>query len=91
MKIVSGDNGKAETILIKAGKKHGVKVGDRFDVSSVELLDGEEIPTVIGSATVTKHVGDSFSECKVDKKIAMRLYGLFNANSKLRCSLIIKK
>lgn len=91
MKIVSGDNGKAETILIKAGTRHGVKVGDRFDVSSIEVLDGEEIPTTIGTVTVTKLVGEFFSECKVDKKISQQLYGLFNANSKLRCSLIIKK
>lgn len=91
VKIVNASNGKAETILIKGGKKHGVKVGDRFIVNAVEILDGEEIPTEIGDVTVLKHVGEVFSECKVDKKVQQQLYGLFNANIKLRCTMIIKK
>lgn len=91
MKIVDADNGKAVTILIKCGKKHGVKVGDRFSVSAIEILEGEEIPTEIGGITVTKLVGEVFSECKVDKKTQQQLFGMFNANTKLRCTLIIKK
>ena len=91
MKIVDADQGKAATILIKCGKKHGVKVGDRFSVSAIEILEGEEIPTEIGGITVTKLVGEVFSECKVDKKTQQQLFGMFNANTKLRCTLIIKK
>lgn len=91
MKIVDADDGKAVTILIKCGKKHGVKVGDRFSVSAIEILEGEEIPTEIGGITVTKLVGEVFSECKVDKKTQQQLFGMFNANTKLRCTLIIKK
>lgn len=91
MKIVDADNGKAVTILIKCGKKHGVKVGDRFSVSAIEMLEGEEIPTEIGGITITKLVGEVFSECKVDKKTQQQLYGMFNANAQMRCTLIIKK
>lgn len=91
MKIVNSDNDKAETILIKGGKKHGVKVGDSFTVDAIEVLDGEEIPTEIGSITVQKLVGEVFSECKVNKKAQQPLYGAFNANTKLRCTLIIKE
>lgn len=91
MKIVNSDNGKAETILIKSGKKHGVNVGDRFMVTAVEILEGEEIPTEIGIVTVLKHIGEVFSECKVDKKAQLQLYGLINTNAQLRCTLIIKK
>ncbi len=91
MKILKSDNGKAVNILIKSGKKHGVKVGDQFIVTALEILDGEEIPTEIGNITVVKHVGEVFSECKVDKKIQQQLYSLFNTNTQLRCTLIIKK
>ena len=68
VKLVSINKGKAETILIKAGKKHGVNVGDSFMVTAIEMLDGEEIPTEIGTITVSKLVGENFSECKVSKK-----------------------
>ena len=91
MKIVDADQGKAATILIKCGKKHGVKVGDRFSVSAIEMLEGEEIPTEIGGITVTRLVGEVFSECNVDKNTQQQLFGMFNANTKLRCTLIIKK
>ena len=90
-KILTEKNGKAESILIKAGKRHGVKVGDEFVVNSVEMLDGEEIPSTLGSITVTKLVGEAFSECKVDKKAASPVYEQFKANSKLRCTLVVKK
>ena len=91
VKILTEKNGKAEAILIKAGKRHGVKVGDEFEVNSVEMLDGEEILSTLGTITVTKLVGEAFSECKVDKKAASPVYEQFKANSKLRCTLIIKK
>lgn len=90
VKLVSINNGKAETILIKAGKKHGVNVGDSFMVTAIEILDGEEIPTEIGTITVSKLVGENFSECKVSKKAQQQVFGLFNANMQLRCKLIIK-
>ena len=91
MKIVDADQGKAATILIKCGKKHGVKVGDRFSVSAIEMLEGEEIPTEIGGITVTRLVDEILTECKVDKNTQQQLFGMFNANTKLRCTLIIKK
>lgn len=91
VKILDNDNGKANTILIKTGKRTGVGVGDRFEIESIEEIDGEEVPTVLGNITVTKLVGEAFSECKVEKKIAQQVYNLFNAKNSLRCSLIIKK
>ena len=90
-KILTEKNGKAETILIKAGKKHGVKIGDEFVVNSLEILDGEEIPSILGHITVTKLIGDSFSECKVNSKAAQAVYEQFKSNSILRCTLNIKK
>lgn len=90
MKIVAEKNGVAEVILIKAGKKHGVKVGDRFDVESIEILDGEVLPTTLGVATVSALKGEAYSECKVNKKDGRAIYGNYNASNPIKCSLIIK-
>lgn len=68
MKIVKEKNGVAEIILIKAGKKHGIKVGDKFNVEVLEILDGEILPTTLGIVTVTALKGEAYSECKVSKK-----------------------
>ena len=68
MKILKAKNGVAEVILIKAGKKHGIKVGDRFNVESIEILDGEVLPTILGIVTVTALKGEAYTECKVGKK-----------------------
>lgn len=92
MKIVSEKNGTAETILIKAGKKHGIKVGDKFTIESLEMLEGEVLPTTLGTATVTTLKGEAYSECKVGSKEAGKaIYSEFNANRNIKCSLIIKQ
>lgn len=91
VKILTEKKGKAETILIKAGSKHGVKVGDKFIVELIEEIEGEEIPTVFGKVTVTKLTGQAFSECKVDKAAAQPLFEQFRKNANIRCSLIIKR
>lgn len=90
MKILQEKNGVAEVILIKAGKKHGVRVGDKFDVESVEELEGELLPTALGIATVTELKGEAYAECKVSKSTGRNLYEHFSANKKIYCSLIIK-
>lgn len=90
-KILTEKNGKAETILIKVGKRHGIKTGDDFTVFSIEMLDGEELLSPIGDISVTKLVGEAFAECKVEKKAALPLLEQFKANKKLRCTLNIKK
>lgn len=90
-KILAEKNGKAQTILIKAGAKHSVKPGDVFVVNSIEILDGEEIPSILGNVTVTKLIGDAFSECKVSSKASQAVYESYNGNTQLRCTLVVKK
>ena len=90
MKIVKEKNGVAEIILIKAGKKHGIKVGDKFNVEVLEILDGEILPTTLGIVTVTALEGEAYSECKVSKKEGKAIYENFNANKQIKCFLIIK-
>ncbi len=91
MKIVKENNGVAETVLIKAGKKQGIKVGDKFNVESLEILDGEVLPTTLGIITVTALKGDAYAECKVNKKEGKAIYENFNANTQIKCSLIVKQ
>lgn len=91
LKIVKENKGLAETVLIKAGKKHGVKVGDIFNVETVETLDGELLTTQIATITVQQLQGEAFSECKVEKKYGQTIYDMFKAGTNMRCSLVINK
>ena len=68
MKIVKEKNGVAEIILIKAGKKHGIKVGDKFNVEVLEILDGEILPTTLGIVTVTALKGEAIQNVRLVKK-----------------------
>lgn len=90
VKILSEKKGVAETVLIKAGKKHGINIGDKFTVNIVEDIDGEELLSEIGKLTVIKFTGEAFSECKIDKSAGQNLYENFNAGKKLLCQLITK-
>lgn len=90
-KILKEKNGIAEIVLVKAGIKQGIKVGDRFKVESIEILDGELLPTDLGIITVCELKGDAYSECKVKKKEGRAIFEHFNANKNIKCSLIIKK
>ena len=91
IKILQEKNGAADSALLKAGKKHGVKIGDKFNVESIEMLDGEALPTEIGMITVVSLKGEAFSECKIDKKEGKKIYEAFNSGATIKCSLIIKK
>ncbi len=91
VKILQEKNGVAEKILIKAGTKQGVKVGDKFRVELIEIFEGEALPTDLGTVTVTELKGEAFAECKVGKKDGKNIYEHFNANAVIKCSLIIKK
>ncbi len=91
VKIISEKNGKASMVLLKAGKRHGVNVGDIFDVYNIEMINGEELHSTIGTVIVEKLSGEIFSECKVDRKASSALFEQFNANGKLRCTLKTKK
>lgn len=91
VKILQEKKGAAELILIKAGKKNGLKEGDELTVESIEMLDGEMLPETIGTVTVKTLKGEAFSECEVGKKEGKAIFEAFNAGKQIRCSLIIKK
>lgn len=91
MKILSEKNGVVESIMIRGGFKYGIKIGDKFMINSVESFDGEEILSDLGIATVTKLLGDSFSECKLNKRTGRVVFEKLNAGKKIRCTLSIKK
>lgn len=90
MKIVKQEKGAARIVLVKAGKRQGIKVGDKFKLESIEMLDGEILPTELGTATVTELKGEVYAECKIGKKEGQAVYEHFNANKQINCTLIVK-
>lgn len=90
-KIEDVNNGVAGTVLLKAGKKYGIKVGDSFMVESIERIDGEALPTPLDEIKVTSLVGEAFSRCKVNKKAGQIIHDAFNAGQEIRCTLVVKK
>lgn len=89
VKILREKNGAAELVLVKAGKKHGVKVGDKFLIESVEMIDEEAFYVTLGMVTVVTLKGEAFSECQVRKKEGSAIYENFNVNKKITCTLIV--
>lgn len=68
LKIDSRDGDNAETVIIKAGAKHGIAKGDMFELVLREKIEGEEVVSTIGTARVMEITGDTTARLKLDKK-----------------------
>lgn len=79
------------SILVSAGTEQGIRLGDKFVIESIEIIEGRPYPTSLGEAKVKKLAGDSFSECEVSKKEGKVVSEKLSAGAMIRCSLIIKK
>lgn len=79
------------TVLIEAGKKQGIREGDKFVIEAIEFIGEKPYPTTMGTAKVKKLAGDSFSECDVSKKMGKTIGEKLSAKADIRCSLVIKK
>lgn len=90
IKILSEKKGRAETVLLNVGKRQGIREGDKFTVSYVEMLEGEPYPQEIGVAEVEKLSGDAFAECKLPSSAGEQLKALFTSGTEIRCELIVK-
>lgn len=86
VKVLSSKKDGAESVLISGGKSFGLKVGDKFTVEKIELLDGLPYPTKIAELKLTKLAGDNFAECEVNKG-GTELLSRFNAAEKIICTL----
>lgn len=91
VRIQNESKGKASVVLLNVGQKQGVKVGDRFIVQNIEMLEGEPYPVDLGTIKVIELSGDTFSECKVPAKIGEILKNKFIANEKIVCKMVIEK
>lgn len=89
-KILSNKKGGAETVLLNVGKQQGIKLGNRFNVEYIEIFEGQPLPTSIGEIEVTKLVGETFAECKVQTKSGIEIFSRFNSTAAMQCTLIIK-
>lgn len=86
-KILQTKNESAKTLLIDAGESSGIKVGDKFVVQHIELLNGKPYPTILGEAKVTKIAGDSFAECSIEKG-GKEILERHNAAAQIECKLL---
>lgn len=89
-RILSEKGGAAKEVLVTAGKAQGIAVGNKFSVESIEMINGEPYPSVIGEIVVKRIAGESFSECEVDKKTGIAIAEKFKSGIKMECKLIIK-
>ena len=48
LKILQEDKAGAKVVLLNIGKKQGVKEGDKFIISIVEMLEGQPYPKELG-------------------------------------------
>ena len=90
-RILSEKKGVAQSVLLSAGLKQGIRTGDKFTVESIEMIDGQPYPSPIGELTVKKIAGESFSECEADKKTGLGIAEKFKSGAKIECKLIIEK
>lgn len=90
-RILTEKKGAAQSVLVSAGLKQGIRVGDRFAVESIEMIDGQPYPSLMGELTVKKIAGESFSECEADKKAGLGIAEKFKSGVRMECKLIIEK
>lgn len=90
-RILSEKKGVAQYVLLSAGASQGIHVGDKFTVESIEIVDGQQYPSVIGELVVKRLAGEVFSECEADKKTGLAISEKFKSGAKFVCKLIIEK
>ena len=90
VKVLEQKKNSAKTLLLNAGKEQGVKVGDRFKIQTIEMIEGQPYPTEIGIISVNKLSGATFSECDVPAKIGEVVLSAYIAKQKIECELIVK-
>ena len=73
-------------VLISGGKSFGLKIGDKFLVERIEMLEGLPYPTRIAELKLLKLAGENFAECEVSKG-GNELLSRFNAAEKIICTL----
>ena len=90
VKLLVQKKNTVKTLLINAGQEQGIKVGDRFKVSSIEMIEGQPYPAEIGNIEVRKLSGATFCECEVPSKIGGLIFTAFSTGQKIECELIVK-
>lgn len=90
IKVLEEDKNGVKNVLLNIGKKQGVKIGDKFTISFIEMLEGQPYPHELGEIVVEKLSGDSFAACKIPKKIGRELKERISSNEKVICNLIIE-
>lgn len=90
VKVLEQKKNAAKTLLLNVGEEQGVKVGDKFRIQTIEMIEGQPYPTEIGIISVNKLSGATFCECDVPSKIGEAVLSAFVAKQKIECELIVK-
>lgn len=91
LKIIPSDDKNKLKVLLNVGKNSGIKVGDKFTVESVEMIENQKYPQKIGILEIVNLAGENLSEALIsDKKSVAPITADFEAGKLIECTLIIK-
>lgn len=91
LKILPSDDKNKLKVLLNVGKNSGTKVGDKFIVESVEMIENQKYPQKIGILEIVNLAGENLSEALIsDKKSIAQITAEFESKKLVECTLIIK-
>lgn len=91
VKLLESKGDAARLVLLDVGSDHGIRPGDTFTVSYVEMLNGKPLPTEIGTVKVKLLKGTDFCEAEVmGKNTGKELVSRFGNAQKLVCTQIVR-
>lgn len=91
VKILPIDDKNKLKVLLNVGKNSGIKVGDKFTVESVEMIENQKYPQKIGVLEIVNLAGENLSEALIsDKKSIAQITADFEAKKLVECTLILK-
>ncbi len=91
VKILPIDDKNKLKVLLNVGKNSGIKVGDKFTVESVEMIENQKYPQKTGVLEIVNLAGENLSEALIsDKKSIAQITADFEAKKLVECTLIVK-
>lgn len=89
-RVLVESKGRAQSVLISAGKAQGIRAGDKFIVAKLDMVGGKPYPVKLGEVEVKQLAGEAFSECVVGKAYGEAISNAFKESGDLYCELIIE-
>ncbi len=91
LKVLPSEEKNKVKVLLNVGKNSGAKVGDKFVIESVEMIENQKYPTKIGLLEIVKLAGENLSEAFISDKKSIALFTAdFEKGKLVECTLINK-